>query len=754
MPLNVSPDAEWLEPDGLGGFASGTINGVRTRRYHALLLCALTPPSDRFVFVNGYEAWIGTPAGTFPLSSHCYAPDVVHPDGASRLVGFELQPWPQWRFDLEDGTAIEQELFVRHGAPLVALSWRLRGPRESVRLFLRPLLSGRDYHHLHHENASFRFDAQQLGHAIRWHPYESLPGVLACTNGEYVHQPEWYRRFVYRADQERGLDGTEDLASPGILQFDLSRGEAVLLLTVGDHPDALLDDPVATLRKLRAAERKRRQSFPTPLHRSADAYLVQRGRKGQGQTIIAGYPWFTDWGRDTFIALRGLCLATGQLEGARKILLSWANTVSEGMLPNRFPDGGASPEYNSVDASLWFIITAYEFLEIRKTQPRKLAARDVRLLQTSIDAILSHYAKGTRYGIHMDTDGLLAAGEPGFAITWMDARVDGQAVTPRIGKPVEVQALWLNALRIGGKFSEQWQKLWSPAREAFLGRFWNKAAGCLYDVVDVNHQPGICDAAFRPNQVFAVGGLPFPVLEGNRARRLIDAVESALWTPLGLRSLSPEETGYVSHYGGDERQRDRAYHQGTVWPWLMGPFVEAWVRVRGSTVKAKTEARRRFLPPLEAHLKEAGLGHISELADAEGAITTRPPQARQDAPFSQQPRGCPFQAWSLGEFLRLSLVVLDDKSSSITPSLPGSIFTPSRPEPAKTGSSARGTEPFPLAPTHPEPAGTGSFAQGTAALPVTPARPAAVDPLQFGAMGAPTAALPVGRPSFLRKRRP
>ena len=669
MPLNVSLDAEWLEPDELGGFASGTVEGIRTRRYHALLLCALTPPSDRFVFVNGYEAWVQTPAGTFSLSSQCYAPDIIHPDGASRLGGFELQPWPWWRYDLEDGTAIEQELFVKHGAPLTALSWRLFRPRESARLFLRLLLSGRDYHHLHHENSAFRFDAQQSGHGILWRPYESLPGVFACTNGEYVHQPEWYRSFQYRTDQARGLDCTEDLASPGVLQFDLSNGEAVLLLTLGDHPDGSITDPAATLRKLRDAERKRRQTFPTPLHRAADAYLVQRERKGQGRTIIAGYPWFTDWGRDTFIALRGLCLATGQLEGARKILLAWAKAVSEGMLPNRFPDGDGSPEYNSVDASLWFIIAAHEFLEIRKTQPRKLAARDVRLLQTSIDAILSLYAKGTRYGIHMDTDGLLAAGEPGFAITWMDARVDGQAVTPRIGKPVEVQALWLNALRIGGQFSEQWQRLWAPACETFLGRFWNEAAGYLHDVVDVDHQPGTCDAAFRPNQIFAVGGLPFAVLAGHRARRLVDAVESALWTPMGLRSLSPKEPGYVSRYEGDERQRDRAYHQGTVWPWLLGPFVEAWVRVRGGTLKAKSDARLRFLSPLEAHMKEAGLGHISELVDAE---------------VPHHAKGCPFQAWSLGEFLRLSLVVLGEKPALIAPARPAAAKTAAFPvEPKK-----------------------------------------------------------------------
>jgi predicted glycogen debranching enzyme len=684
----VHPDAEWLEANGLGGFASGTVSGIPTRRYHALLLCAVNPPSDRFVFVNGYAAWVRTPAGTFPLSSHRYAPDVIYPDGAGRLAGFEPEPWPRWRFELEDGAVIEQELFIKHGAPVVTLSWRLAAPRGSVQLFLRPLLSGRDYHSLHHENSCFRFDAQQLGDSILWRPYESVPGVLVRTNGDYVHQPEWYRRFLYREEQARGLDCIEDLASPGILEFDLSRGEAVVLFTLGERLEDSVGTPETALRKLRADERRRRRAFPSRLYRSADAYVVQRGRKLQGRTILAGYPWFTDWGRDTFIALRGLCLATGRLDAARKILLTWAATVSEGMLPNRFPDGSASPEYNSVDASLWFIIAAHDFLASMKTRQRTLAARDARLLRTTIEAILAGYAKGTRYGIRMDSDGLLAAGEPGCAVTWMDVRVDGHAVTPRIGKPVEVQALWLNALQIGGSFSKRWQKLLAPARKTFLEQFWNEAGGCLYDVVDVDHQPGTRDAAFRPNQIFAVGGLPFPVLDGSRARRLVDAVESTLWTPLGLRSLSPTEPGYVSHYAGDAPQRDHAYHQGTVWPWLIGPFVEAWVSVRGGTVTARREARRRFLPPFERHLDEYGLGHISELADAEGTNTTRPPQARQDAPLpenthppqvlttptqprarddgpsstpdAQQARGCPFQAWSLGEFLRLSLVVLND----------------------------------------------------------------------------------------------
>ena len=509
------------------------------------------------------------------------------------------------------------------------------------------MLSGRGYHHLH-QNSIFRFDAHQRETSVAWKPYDSLPGVVASHNGSYVHEPEWYHRFLYHEEQARGLDCIEDLASPGIFQFDLSRGEAIVVLSLEDRIQGSLQNPGTTLRKLRTAERRRRQTFPSFLHCSANAYLVQRGQ-GKSKTIVAGYPWFTDWGRDTFVALRGLCLATQNIGVAEQVLLTWAGTVSDGMLPNRFPDGAGPPEYNSVDASLWFIIAAHEFLEIMKTSPRKILTRHRRLLQDAIDAILTGYVKGTRFGIHMDNDGLLAAGESGFAITWMDAQVDGHAVTPRIGKPVEVQALWINALQIGGVFSQRWQTLWAPAHETFRERFWNETRGCLFDVIDVDHQPGTTDAAFRPNQIFAAGGLPFPVIEGKLARRVVDAVESALWTPLGLRTLSPDDPRYVARYEGDSRQRDLAYHQGTAWPWLLGPFVEAWIRVRGGTLDAHAEARSRFLAPLEQHLNEYGLGHICEIADGEGGVA----------------RGCPFQAWSLGEFLRLSLVVLQDTPSSL-----------------------------------------------------------------------------------------
>jgi predicted glycogen debranching enzyme len=302
-----------------------------------------------------------------------------------------------------------------------------------------------------------------------------------------------------------------------------------------------------------------------------------------------------------------------------------------------------------VDAALWYVIAVHELLTASNGNSGIVSAKDQRLFQAAILAILEGYSKGTRFGIRMDSDGLLAAGERGVQLTWMDAKVGEWVVTPRAGKPVEIQALWLNALKIASQFSPGWQAYFERGLKSFQEKFWNEQRGCLFDVVDVNHRAGEADAAFRPNQIFAVGGLPFQLLTGERAERIVSLVEEELWTPLGLRSLAPGEAGYSPHYEGGVVQRDGAYHQGTVWPWLIGPFAEAWVRVRGGTNAAKREARGKFLAPLLAHLDEAGLGHISEIADAEPPLT---------------PRGCPFQAWSVGEALRLDRTVLTETAQA------------------------------------------------------------------------------------------
>jgi len=617
---------------------------VRTRRYHALLLTATSPPTGRTALVNGFDAFVDTERGSFALSSQRYAGDVVAPDGASHMVAFDPEPWPRWAFALPDGTRIEHELFVPHGASAVVLTWRWAdGPGEAASLRVRPFFSGRDYHSLHHENGAFRFAAEPRGERTRFHPYTSVPGVVACTSGRYEHAPDWWRNFLYTQERLRGLDCLEDLAAPGVFHFDLASGEALLILAAEGHEEAVLGREASAaqaLELLRASERRRRRRFSTPSERAAAAYLV---RRGAGSTLVAGYPWFTDWGRDTFIALRGLCLATGRLESASDILLEWASAVSDGMLPNRFPDAGRAPEFNAADASLWFVVAVHETLAALAAKRRPLEGRERTKLHAAVLAILDGYSKGTRHGIRCDDDGLLVAGEPGIQLTWMDAKVGNWVVTPRIGKPVEVQALWLNALRIAGELEPRWRELYARARRSFELRFWNEARGCLFDVVDPEHKAGAADPSLRPNQILAVGGLPFAALSGPHARSVVDVVEAELLTPLGLRSLGPREPGYVPHYQGGPGERDAAYHQGTAWPWLLGPFVEAWIRVRGATPEAKREAALRFLPALEEHLSQAGLGHVSEVADG-------------DAPYT--PGGCPFQAWSLGELLRLKTLVL------------------------------------------------------------------------------------------------
>ena len=634
---------EWLEADGLGGFASGTVSGIRTRRYHALLLTATKPPAGRLVLVNGFDASMTTSSGTYALSSQLYPSAIIHPDGARRIAEFSLDPWPQWNFSLEDGTRIQQEIFVLHGASIVCLSWRLLNVAAEATLVLRPFFSGRDYHSMHHENPVFQFRPTILDRRLLWYPYSGLPGIIALHNGAYLHQPDWYRNFVYEQERARGLDFTEDLASPGSFHWDLTKGEAILIFAAAgfDHNQLAPDQSAEQLAlDFRRTERRRRAAFATPLARSADAYLVKRGG---GKTIVAGYPWFTDWGRDTFISLAGLCLATGRFDEARDILLEWSGVVSEGMLPNRFPDHGDEPEYNSVDASLWYIIAVHGFLEAMKSRPGSLSQGQRKSLQKAIEAILTGYSRGTRYGIRMDRDGLLAAGAPGLQLTWMDAKIGDDVVTPRIGKPVEIQALWLNALWIGSQFSQRWKEALALGADSFRTRFWNEPGGFLYDVVDVDHQSGKVDASFRPNQIFAVGGLPLALIDGERAGRIVEAVARRLWTPMGLRSLAPEEPGYAPKYDGGVNDRDSVYHQGTVWPWLIGAFVEAWVRVHGGSEEVKREARARFVAPFTEHLNTAGLGHISEIADA------NPPHT---------PRGCPFQAWSLAELLRLDRAVL------------------------------------------------------------------------------------------------
>ena len=399
----IDPNAEWLEADGLGGFASGTASGIRTRRYHALLLTATTPPAGRIVLANGFDAWVETPRGTFAISSQRYSPDVVHPDGVSRIESFEYEPWPHWLYRIDDNLVIEQEVFVPKGESAVFMSWRVVAGIDDagqpgsptpatadIKLRVRLFLSGRDFHSTHHENSSFKFDAEQNGGRVTFRSYDAVPAVIGYSNGQYTHDPTWYRNFLYSEELARGLDAAEDLASPGLFEFSLSEKPAVLMLAAEGHAITDVESIEAHHARVRSTEHARRQHFSNPLERAADAYLVNRGK---GKTLIAGYPWFGDWGRDTFIALRGLCIATGHLKEARDILLQWAGTVSEGMLPNRFPDQGEQPEFNSVDASLWYIIAVNDYLLAAKKQPTLTDDCHTKKLSAAVEAILAGYSR-------------------------------------------------------------------------------------------------------------------------------------------------------------------------------------------------------------------------------------------------------------------------------------------------------------------------------------------------------------------------
>lgn len=639
-------DSEWIETDGLGGFASGTVSGVRTRRYHSLLLAARTPPTDRCVLVNGLEVWANRKGEETPLCAHCYDPGVLHPAGFKWIESFTNDPWPIWVYKLDDGTRIQYEVFVPRGWPACVASWKVLTAGREVSLRVRPLLGVRGYHSLHSENAQFSFHAEAGEGRVSWQPYWGMPRVRMAFNGSYTAKPDWYRSFLYSQERARGLDAVEDCASPGEFVFALKGGgaEACLVLHADTPPERALPggDAEEVVAQLREREIERRDALGTGLERAADAYIVQRGL---ASTVIAGYPWFTDWGRDTFLSMRGLCLATGRLEIARQILVEWSRAQVEGLLPNRFPDAGEAPEFHSVDAALWYVQAAHDFLvQAAEDSVFSLSGGDERIIRRTCVRALQAYATGTQLGIRMDTDGLLACGEGDSSLTWMDARVEGKAMTPRVGKPVEIQALWINALKLCAADEPEFVAMAERAHKAFGQRFWNGARGCLFDVVDIGHVSGTTDDRLRPNQLLAVGGLTHQLVTGKRARAIVDVCERELVTPMGMRTLSPDDPGYVGTYGGGVLARDGAYHNGTAWPWLMGPFVEAWVRVRNSTKKAKNEARGRFLEPMVESVSSHGLGHIAEIADG-------------DEPFS--PRGCPFQAWSVAEALRLDRVVLE-----------------------------------------------------------------------------------------------
>jgi predicted glycogen debranching enzyme len=634
---------EWLETNGRGGFASGTVAGANTRRYHALLLTASNPPGERFVFVNHLEEWIEIDGRSYPLSTNLY-PNAVHPEGYKQCLEFTSEPWPTWTYDCQ-GMLIQREIFCIRNRDLVVARWRVAGKtKQSVTLRVRPMLSGRDYHATHHLNDSLSSTVMVKDGIVVWHPYGDLSSIGALQNGNYRHDPVWFRAIQFPVERERGLDFQEDWWSPGEFTYRLDgMSEATLALTT----ESVERVDVTALAE---TEKKRRQALlrtvstedplASKLWQAGEAYLAVRGNR---RTVLAGYPWFTDWGRDTFISLPGLCLVTGRLEEAWQIIESFSVHVSEGMVPNRFPDAGALPEYNTIDASLWFIHAIDRYLAYSHDEARVRA-----IAWPAIQQILDGYRQGTRYDIHMDQDGLIAGGAPGIQLTWMDAKVGEWVVTPRQGKPVEIQALWVRSLEVGERLAAGFGEPAYAARcrvdrmkavASFRAKFWNEAGGMLYDVID---GPEGHDQSVRPNQVYAMA-LCDDLVSQEQAEKILLAVQAQLLTPVGLRTLSPQDSRYRLRYEGGVAERDGSYHQGTVWPYLLGPFVTAWIKVFGKSARVKAQARS-FLDGLETHLQEACIGQVSEIFDAE------PPH---------HPRGCPAQAWSVAELLRVMIEDLD-----------------------------------------------------------------------------------------------
>ncbi|MFL6576260.1 MAG: amylo-alpha-1,6-glucosidase [Povalibacter sp.] len=638
---------EWLITNGIGGFACSTLIGMNSRRYHGLLIASLHPPVDRVVLVAKLDAVAHVDGVRYELACNEYADGTIAPTGFVHLDSFRLDgSIPVWTWLL--GTAVlEQRAWMPHGQNTTYVQYRLlRG--EHVDLEIAPLCTHRDYHSLHRGQHGARVDASLNTLQIT---SGDLSYCIVAEDGEARAGFDHYWNLRYREESARGLDDIEDLFRPGTLRMTLEAGEsrAVILTTETTHP---LTPSESSLAQAQARQSELANNAPLntsapdwirQLVHAADQFIVERASNTPGtgrHTVIAGYPWFADWGRDTMIALPGLTLATGRYEIAASVLRTFARYVSEGMLPNRFPDGGEIPEYNTVDATLWYFVAIDEY--VRLTGDSTLLSE----LFPTLRSIVRWHQRGTRFGIQVDpSDGLLRSGTVGAQLTWMDAKIGDWVVTPRTGKAVEINALWFNALSIMRDFAvtlndvEAAREYWSAAERvaaSFNARFWFEDGGYLYDVIDA---PEGDDPSLRPNQLFAIS-LRHALLDNGRAKAVVDVCAKTLWTPVGLRSLAAassrsiheRDARYAPRYIGGPSERDAIYHQGTTWSWLIGPFVCAHFRVYQDAARA-----REYLASMESHLREACVGQISEIFDG-------------DAPFT--PRGCFAQAWGVAEVLR------------------------------------------------------------------------------------------------------
>jgi predicted glycogen debranching enzyme len=640
--LPVAERREWLCTNGIGGFASGTVAGSLTRRYHGLLVAALEPPLGRTLLVAKADETVTYDGLTLALATNRWAGGAIDPSGYTAIERFALDgTTPVWIYAIADAL-VEKRVWMEPGANTTYVRYRALRARAALGLQLKILANYRDYHATTRGHG-WRMDIAPVAHGLRVRAFEGARPLLLLADGAEARIAHtWYQRFELPRERERGLDAVEDHLHAATFQAALAPGES-LTLVLSAEPAPSLDGEQAWRRRaqhetevLAAWRRAQPAAARAPewigqLVLAADQFVVRRPHAADpdGMTVIAGYHWFGDWGRDTMIALPGLALATGRPDVARRILTTFARFVDRGMLPNRFPDKGEAPEYNTVDATLWY----FEAIRAYHTATGDDAL--LKALYPVLEEIIGWHREGTRYSIKEDpADSLLRSGEPGVQLTWMDAKVGDWVVTPRTGKAVEVNALWYNALRAMAGFARRlrgtaapWDAFAERTRSGFA-RFWNEAAGYCYDVLD---SPGGHDDALRPNQILAVSLLESP-LDRGRQKKVVDACARHLLTSFGLRSLAPGHPDYRGHYGGDQRSRDGAYHQGTTWAWLLGPFALAHFKVYGEAATA-----RSFLAPLVDHLSDHGIGSIAEIFDG-------------DPPFA--PGGCVAQAWSVAETLR------------------------------------------------------------------------------------------------------
>lgn len=638
-------EKEWLLTNARGSYASGTVIGCNTRRYHGLLVAALKPPVGRMVTLSNLLEKISRGEKSYELANFEFS-DRLHPQGYKYLKSFRRGLGAHFLYQLDE-LSVEKGVYLDPEQDLVVITYDLSGSGQEITFSLTPLVAMRDFHALQTSSASVTVE-QEKGVVTTRSLDPSGPAVhMYCQEASFKRGCDWWFALRYRKEAERGQDDYEDVWVPGAFETKLTPPGRITLAVQAtaalERPGPLDVEAEEIIAKIGSHQQQvietaqAEEGNEAALALAADQFVVRRriNEERESASILAGYHWFADWGRDTFIALPGVLLATGRYEEAAEVLETFAAALDGGMIPNRFDDYGGEPHYNSVDASLWFINAGFAYMRI--TNDRDGFEKRFRPV---ILEIVKAYEEGTRFDIHTDTDGLITGGNSETQLTWMDARCNGVSFTPRYGKAVEVNALWFNALCICSEtastrherqhFIQKAQKV----QDSFIKLFWNDAGRCLCDCV---FPDGTCDRAIRPNQILAVS-LPFSALAPQQQLAVVKCVEEHLLTPYGLRSLSPTDSRYQGHYRGDRFQRDSSYHQGMVWGWLIGPFVEAYLKAHSFSPDAQQRGAELIEPLLRHIYSDACLGNISEIFDGD---------------YPHRPGGCIAQAWSAAELLRV-----------------------------------------------------------------------------------------------------